>query len=77
MRRLLLVFVFAGFVIAAVTDAWLLGAEHHVEFWWSHLSGFFSFFSFFGCLAIMGVAKLVLGPWLQRKEDYYHRKTPR
>lgn len=77
MRRLLLVFIFVGFVIAAVADAWFLGAEHHGELWWSHLSGFFSFFGFFGCLAIIGVAKLVLGPWLQRKEDYYHRKTSR
>lgn len=76
MRRLALVFVFAGFVIATVADAWFLGAEHHGEFWWSHLYGFFSFFGFFGCLVIIVVAKLVLGPWLQRKEDYYTERHP-
>jgi hypothetical protein len=74
MRRLLFVFVFGGFLIAAVADAWLLGAVHHGEFWWSHVYGFFSLFGFIGCLAIMLIAKFVLGPWLQRKENYYHRR---
>jgi hypothetical protein len=75
MRRLPLAFIFGGLLVASVADAWFLGAEHHGGFWWSHVYGFFSLFGFFGCLAIILVAKLVLGPWLQRKENYYHRRT--
>ena len=75
MRRLPLAFVFGGFVIAAVADAWFLGTEQHGEFWWSHLYGFFSLFGFVGALAIIAVAKLILGPWLQREENYYQQRT--
>jgi hypothetical protein len=74
MRRLPLTLILAGFVIAAAADAWFLGAEKHGEFWWSQVYGFFSLFGFFGCLAIILVAELILGPWLQRNEDYYRRK---
>jgi hypothetical protein len=62
-------------VIAAAADAWFSGREQHGEFWWSHVYGFFSLFGFFGCLAIILVAKRILGPWLLRKENYYRRKT--
>jgi hypothetical protein len=74
MRRLPLAFVLGGFFVAAIADAWFLGVDHPGGFWGSHVYGFFSLFGFFGCLAIILVAKLVLGPWLQRKEDYYQRK---
>ena len=75
MRRLALALIFAGFLIAAIADAWFLGVAHHSEFWWSQVYGFFSLFGFSGCLAITVFTKLVLGPWLQRKENYYHRRT--
>ena len=76
MRRLPLGFIIGGFVVAAVADKWFLGAADHGELWWSRLYGFFSVFGCVGCLAIL-VAKLVLGPWLQRKENYYQqRKLP-
>jgi hypothetical protein len=74
LRRLLLALIFSGLVIAAAADAWFLGAEQHGEFWWSHVYGFFSLFGFFGCLAIILVAERILGPWLLRNENYYHRK---
>jgi hypothetical protein len=54
-------------------DAFLL--EHHGEFWWSHVPGFFALFGFAGCLAVVAVAKLVLAPWLQRDEEYYKRRN--
>jgi hypothetical protein len=76
LRRLPLALIFAGFVIAAAADAWFLGAEQHGEFWWSHVYGFFSLFGFFSCLAIILVAERILGPWLLRNENYYHRKPP-
>lgn len=75
MKRRPLAFVFGGFVVAALADAWSLGAERHGLFWWSHFYGFFSLFGFIGCLAIIAVAQLVLGPWLQRQESYYQQRT--
>ena len=77
MRRLPLALIFAGFVIAAAADAWFLGAENHGEFWWSRVYGFFALFGFIGSLAIILVAELILGPWLQRKENYYRPKASR
>jgi hypothetical protein len=67
-------FIIGGFFISAIADAVLL--EHHGEFWWSDIYGFFALFGFVGCLAIIVVAKLVLGPLLQRDEDYYKRRKP-
>jgi hypothetical protein len=75
MKRLPLVFIFGGVLVAALADAWFLDAEQHGEFWWSQVYGFFSLFGFIGCLAIIVFAKLVLCPWLERKENYYHRRT--
>jgi hypothetical protein len=74
MRRLPLAFISGGLLVASVVDAWFLGAQDG-EFWWSHLYGFFSLFGFIGCLAIIVFAKLVLGPWLQREENYYQGRT--
>jgi hypothetical protein len=65
----------AVLVVSIAADALFLGGERHGEFWWSHLYGFFSLFGFFGCLAIIVFAKVILGPWLQRKENYYQQRT--
>jgi hypothetical protein len=75
LRRLPLALIFAGFVIAAAADAWFLGAVNHGEFWWSQVYGFFALFGFIGCLAIILIAELILGPWLQRKPNHYCRKA--
>jgi hypothetical protein len=63
-----------GLVLSALTDAFLL--EHHGEFWWSNVYGFFALYGLAGCLAIIAVAKLIVGPLLQRDEDYYKRRRP-
>ncbi|HEU4344586.1 MAG TPA: hypothetical protein VFU31_23775 [Candidatus Binatia bacterium] len=76
MRRPPVALVPGGFVVAAMADAWFLAGEHHGEFWWSDVYGFFSLLGFFGSLAIMLIAKVVVGPWLQRGEDYYHGSNP-
>jgi hypothetical protein len=65
--------IFAVFVIAALADAVVLGSQDHGEFWWSHVYGFFALFGLVGSLAIIGVTKYVLAPWLQRGEDYYEK----
>jgi hypothetical protein len=61
------------FLIAALADAVFLGAQQHGELWWSGISGFFALFGWSGCLAIILLTKYVLGPWLQRHENYYDR----
>jgi hypothetical protein len=73
MRRARLFFLCGGFFLAVVVERWFLGAEYRQEFWWSYVYGFFALFGFLGCVAIVLGAKVVLSPWLQRKEDYYHR----
>jgi hypothetical protein len=64
--------VFLAFVVGEV---WLFGAEPHGEFWWLHVFGFFALFGFAGCLTIVFLGKAVLGPWLQRKSNYYDRSV--
>lgn len=74
MRRLPFVLFLGGLILSVAADAWFLAGEQHGEFAWSHIDGFFSLFGFVGCLVIMVVAKFVLGPTLERKEDYYDRR---
>jgi hypothetical protein len=62
-------------IIAVAADAVSGGAQQHGEYWWSHIPGFLALFGLTGCLAIIALAKYVLGPWLQRDENYYDR-TP-
>jgi hypothetical protein len=75
MRPKALITASAALVVSIAADAVFLGGEGHGEFWWSRIYGFFSLFGFFGCLAIIVFAKLVLGPWLQHEENYYRRRT--
>jgi hypothetical protein len=63
--------VFALLVSAGLADAVFLGGQHHGEFWWSHVYGFYALFGLLGCLAMILFAKQVLARWLQREEDYY------
>ncbi|MGH7830883.1 MAG: hypothetical protein ACREP8_11965 [Candidatus Binatia bacterium] len=72
MKRGPLVLFVGGLVLSVAAERWLLGGEHHCEFWWCHLYGFFALFGFVGCLATILVAKVLGGMWLQRKENYYH-----
>ena len=73
MKRLPAVFVV--FVITALADTGFVGAQQHGEFWWAPIHGFFALFGLSGCLAIILVAKYVLGRWLQRDENYYDKGT--
>lgn len=75
MRRAPLGFLFGGFLLAAIAETWFLGAEYQNEFWWQHIYGVFALFGFVGSLAIVLLAEVVLGPWLQRREDYYDRTS--
>jgi hypothetical protein len=76
MRRVPLAVALGGFLVAVLADAWFLGGEHYGDLWWSAVYGFSSLFGLFGSLAIILIAKFVLGPWLQRGENYYQRRNP-
>ena len=71
MRRLPIVIALGGFLVSAGTDGLFLAAQHHGEFWWSNVYGFFSLFGLVGCLVIIGFATLLGQTWLTRRARYY------
>jgi len=72
MRRWMAVFI-SLLVIFVLLDLFLVIGEGHDGFPWSHIAGFFALFGFIGCLALIGIAKLLGHYWLERGEDYYHK----
>lgn len=56
-------------VLALVVE--FLFAHPHVYFWWHALPGFDIGFGLLGAILLIFVAKGIVGPLLQRKEDYY------
>lgn len=71
MKRIWILFTITGIIIFALFDLFL--AEHHFDFPWTHIAGFFLLFGLFGCLFLIGFSKLLGHYWLQRGEDYYDR----
>lgn len=72
MKRWIMVSI-SVLVIFVLLDLLLVSGHVHIEFPWSHITGFFSLFGFIGCLVLIIVAKLLGHHWLQRKEDYYDK----
>ena len=67
--------IFTFITILAVfvlLDLFLSGQGHDI-FPWSRVAGFFALYGLLGCLALIGLAKLIGHFWLQRKEDYYDK----
>lgn len=68
---------FVGFLAIATVASIILEfmgpheaeAGHH---WWSGIPLFWILFGAVGCAAITIFAKLILGPIIFKKEDYYH-----
>ncbi len=73
MKRNFLITSIAIFIVAIILDVLVVSGHLHVELPWSKIPGFFSFFGFLGCLAIIYGAKLLGHHWLQRDEDYYNK----
>lgn len=71
MKRNWLIAAAATLIIFIILDLLVVSGHVHIVFPWSHVPGFFSFFGFLGCLAIIYGAKLLGHCWLQRDEDYY------
>lgn len=73
MKRNFLITAIAILIIAIILDVLVVSGHVHFVFPWSYVPGFFSFFGFLGCLAIIYGAKLLGHYWLQRDEDYYDK----
>ncbi len=71
MRGLLWLLIAAGLVLSVVADLLIPVEPGHDASWWVHIPGFFAALGFFGCVAIVYIAKALGKWWLQRKEDYY------
>jgi hypothetical protein len=69
-KRWIVLFVL-GLITFVLLDLFLVIGHGEAEFPWSHVAGFFALFGFIGCLAIIGVAKLLGRYWLHREEDHY------
>ena len=74
MKKVWLLLLIVMLAIFVPLDLLLESGHGHTVFPWSGIAGFFSLFGFVGCLAIIGVAKLLGHYWLQRKEDYYDKR---
>lgn len=73
MKKVWLLLLIVMIVIFIPLDLLLVSGHGDTMFPWSNFAGFFSLFGFFGCLAIIGFAKLIGYYWLQRKENYYDK----
>ncbi len=60
-------------VLLLVMELLLAGGDGHDKTPWAGIVGFYLLFGFFGCLLLIGFAKLLGHYWLQRREDYYDR----
>lgn len=56
-------------VIATVVEIFLAHPHHHN--WWDTMPGFDVLFGMVGCAVLIIVAKKIVGPLIQKREDYY------
>ena len=59
MKRKRLLALIVTLIIFIILDVLVVMGHAHFTFSWSHIPGFFSFFGFLGCLAIIYGAKLL------------------
>lgn len=62
------------YILIAIVMVLSLGAEIagiHLHQHWPLPFGYDIFFGFAGCWALIIMAKMIMAPMLQRKEDYY------
>ena len=69
------IYILAAIAIGVATIIEMTPLNHpHVYSWWHEVPGFDAIFGFFGCALLIFVAKVVLAPIIQKKEDYYVKK---
>ena len=65
------VYIIAIAVLAIAFVVELMFPNHHPYYWWHALPGFDLIFGFLGCSLLILVAKVILAPIIQKREDYY------
>lgn len=58
-------------VLVASCAVEFAGVHLHAPHWWPLPFGYDVFFGFVGCWVLIVLAKMIMSPLLQRKEDYY------
>ncbi|MFQ5683040.1 MAG: hypothetical protein ACE5HC_07180 [Candidatus Binatia bacterium] len=72
-----MILIAAGLILSVASDFAFLSGATHGTFWWSRLPGFFAFFGFLACVALITISKMLGGHWLQRREGYYKKRHER
>ncbi|MEE9143576.1 MAG: hypothetical protein V3U06_02260 [Candidatus Binatia bacterium] len=70
MKKAWIIILMGALILSVLGDYLFQGEEGHAAFW-NHMWGFFAFFGFIGCVAIIVISKLIGHSWLQRGENYY------
>ena len=65
------IYILAAAAMAVALVAEILFAHPHYHEWWHTMPGFDILFGLVGCSVLIIVAKKIVGPILQRDEDYY------
>lgn len=60
-----------GVIAILSIAAELCGIHLHSASWWPLPFGYNIFFGFMGCCMLIFISKIIMGPLLQRNEDYY------
>lgn len=74
MKRTFITAFIAAFIPFLLLDFLGSSGERHGLLGF-HMPGLFALFGFTICVILIIVSKLIGHYWLQRKEDYYHRKN--
>ncbi len=64
-------YIVIAVVLAAALIVEILFAHPHYHEWWHTMPGFDILFGVVGCSVLIIVAKKIVGPILQRNENYY------
>lgn len=68
------VYMLLAVVLVCTAAAELAGIHLHSPSWWPLPFGYNIFFGFAGCWVLIIAAKMIMGPLLQRDEDYYDNR---
>ncbi len=62
----------AFLTIVSVIVEFSMHQDPHHSYWWNSIPLFWIMFGFAGCAALVYFAKIILAPFIYKKEDYYH-----
>ena len=67
------VYLLAALAMITATVVEVLFAHPHHHNWWDTLPGCVVLFGVLGCAVLIIAAKKIVGPLMQKREDYYER----